>query len=260
MAGGDRTSAEAVAPPAAAGKRPPDKHALQNALQATLSALEAERKTAPRGGRPGAVPEYTRPAPRRRRRLSIVGAIGIALALAAAVGAGYGLRAIGQIQPDAETPAPRAAPRMRIADNERAAVSQTVAVLRELQSISRPDVRYRFYFDRVAFAKGDVERHLMNVRDAELRRALDETVALHVLAANAWRAKTLNERDKWEAVGDDPSSELCPQARRVLAVSDEPANMSRAQWRGHALAAAVPLLWDCAGERLAEVERGLNQR
>jgi hypothetical protein len=36
--------------------------------------------------------------------------------------------------------------------------------------------------------------------------------------------------------------------------------MSRAQWRGMALAASIPLLWDCAGERLADLDRMLRDR
>jgi hypothetical protein len=98
------------------------------------------------------------------------------------------------------------------------------------------------------------------VKDADVRRALREALALHVLAAGAWRAKMLNERGAWEVVGDDPGADACQPVRRVLAVSDEPPGMTRSQWRGIALSAAIPLLWDCAAERIAEVERALRDR
>lgn len=239
----------------------PDKQALHSALRATLDALEAERKTPARSARgPAGVP-YTRAEPRRRRRrLSVLGAIVIVIALAAAVGAGYALRELGQPPAETGAAAPKAAPRLRPAESERVSVTQAVAALRDVQSVSRADVPYRVYFNRVSFAKGDVDRHVEAIRDTELKTALSETMALHVLAAAAWRAKTLNEREKWEAVGDDPSIEVCAGAKRLLSVSEDPPNMSHSQWRGITLAAGLPLLWDCAGERLAEVERGLNSK
>jgi hypothetical protein len=247
--------------PASPGSRPtPDKHALQDVLRATLSALEDERKTtarAPRGGVPvGALPgRETAP---RRRTLSVGAAVAIVLALGAAVGAGYGLSVLGHRAADIGTSSAKAAPRVRVSENERAVVAQTISVLRDLQSVSRVDVPFRIYFNRVAFAKGDVERGVESVKDPEIRAAFNETIALHLLAATAWRAKTLNEREKWEAVGDDPSAELCPALKRMLAVADVPENMSRSQWRGIALAAGVPLLWDCAAARLTDIERGLS--
>jgi hypothetical protein len=98
------------------------------------------------------------------------------------------------------------------------------------------------------------------VKDTATRTAVTEALSLHLLAANAWRAKTLNERERWETIGDDPLAELCAGTKRLLTVSEDPANMSRAHWRGVTLAASVPLLWDCAAERLAALERGLNAK
>ena len=229
--------------------RKPDPLTLQTALRATLDALEAEKK-------PGSAGEHA-----RRRRLSIAGAIGIALALAAAVGVGYGLNHLGQRPADVgAAPPPRIVVRLKPSESERVSIEHAVQALRELQSVSRVDVPYRQYFSRVSFAKGDVDRHLEAIRDTELRSALSDTMALHVLAAAAWRAKTLNEKEKWEAVGEDPSVETCAAAKRILAITDDAPNMSRAQWRGMTLAAGVPLLWDCAAERLSEVERGLGSK
>ena len=242
--------------PAAPGQKP-DTDALHDALRATLDALEAEKKTpgySQRGSQGG-------PAPSRKRRLSVIGAVGIALALAAAVGVGYGLRELGQRPADVSAAMPpRIVVRLKPSESERVSIARAVQALRELQSVSRVDVPYRHYFSRVSFAKGDVERHLAEIRDTELRAALSDTMALHVLAAEAWRAKTLNEKEKWEAVGDDPSVETCAAAKRLVAITDDAPNMSRAQWRGITLAAGVPLLWDCAAERLGEVERGLDNK
>lgn len=176
------------------------------------------------------------------------------------VGAGwYTIQARARRQAEEATAAARASAR-RIAEADRAPVSDVITILKDLQSVSRVDVPYRVYFNRVSFAKTDIDRHLAAVKDAELKGALVTTLGMHLLAANAWKAKTLNERDKWEAVGDDPVAELCAGTRRVLGISDEPPGLSRSAWRGMAIAAAIPLLWDCASDRVAEVERSLKER
>jgi hypothetical protein len=237
-------SAKTAARPApAAPETKPDKLALQDALRATLSAIEAERSA---------------PAPRRRRQpLSVTGAVVISLLLAGAVAGGYALRAVGQQAVTIEPAMVRPQPRMRVTDNERASVTQAVSVLRDLQTVSRADVPYRVYWSRVSFAKGDVEKALEGVRDVDLRNALGEVLTLHLYAATAWRAKTQNEKDTWETVGNDPAAEICPGMKRLLTVSEDAGSLSRAHWRGLTVAAGVPLLWDCTEERLAEVERGL---
>ena len=243
-------SAKAAPRPVASkpGQRP-DKVQLQDALLATLSALEAER---------GATPEGKGPRP--RRKLSVAGAFVISLLLLAAVGVGYGLSVLGQRPAEVTATPSRAVPRLRVAENERASVTQALSALRDLQSVSRAEIPYRQYFSRVSFAKGDVATALASVKDLELKSALGEALTIHVYAAAAWQAKTLNEREKWEAIGDDPAAEICPGTKRLLTVSEEPANMSRAQWRGIAIAAGLPLLWDCAAERLADIERGLSDK
>jgi hypothetical protein len=256
-----------------AGTRPPpDKQTLQDALRATIEALETERaQERPRLPRatsrspviaPSPAPASERSArmqpPERRRRFSMVAAI-LAVSLLGIVGVWYGTRAPGEGDRASTATGPVPA-RPKLAESERLAITQALGVLRELQSISTVDVPYRVYFNRFSFARAEADRHLADVRDAEARAALGDAVALHSLAANAWRAKTLNERDKWETVGQDPAADHCVATRRVLGIADEPANMSRAQWRGMALAASIPLLWDCAGERLAEIDRMLRDR
>jgi hypothetical protein len=183
----------------------------------------------------------------------------IAVSLLGIVIVWYGLRAPAESDrtPTVVNPVPA---RPKLADAERPAITQALGTLRELQSISTVDVPYRVYFNRFSFARAEAERHLAEVRDPDARAAVVDAVALHALAANAWRAKTLNERDKWETVGQDPAGDLCVATRRVLGIADEPPNMSRAQWRGMALAASIPLLWDCAGERLADLDRMLRDR
>jgi hypothetical protein len=242
------------------GRLPPDKEALQSALRATLDALQAEGTPGQRGrGAPGIGGELA-DTPPPRKGLSITTVLAAIVVLLAAVGGGYGLRVLGQRQAEIDAAAARAVVHLRIVEHERAAVAEGLTALRALQDMSHVETPYRVYFNKVAFTKTDVERSLQSVKDTATRTAVTEALSLHVLAAAAWRAKTLNERERWETVGDDPLADLCLSTRRLLAVSEDPANMSRAQWRGMTLAAGVPLLWDCAADRLAALERGLNAK
>lgn len=240
------------APPGAAttsGRLPPDKQALQSALQATLDALQADPR---RGGFDDA------DAPRRKLTLTtVLGAIVVFIAI---IAGGYGLHALGRRQAEIEAEAARPIAHVRIVDEERTSVAEALTALRSLQELSRVETNYRTYFNRVAFVKTDVERALQAVKDTPTRTAVTEALSLHILAASAWRAKTLNERERWETIGEDPLAEACAGTKRLLTVSEDAANMSRAHWRGLTLAAGVPLLWDCAGERLAALERGLNAK
>jgi hypothetical protein len=126
--------------------------------------------------------------------------------------------------------------------------------LKDIQTVSTPAVQYSVYSGRVAFAKADVNRYLGMAVAPELTSAVRDTMSLHVLATAAWRARTLESKDAWEAVGQDPAIELCPSARRVIDFADVPAGQSRAHARGVAVAASIPLLWECAGARLSALE------
>jgi hypothetical protein len=270
-AGPPPTGAAGPGIPPAGMRPPPDRQTLQDALRATMEALETERAQErpkpPRAtSRPVVAPSpasAAEPSARmqpaeRRRSLSMLAAI-VAVSLLGIVAVWYGTRAPGEADRVSTATGPVPA-RPKLAESERLAITQVLGVLRELQSISTVDVPYRVYFNRFSFARAEADRYLADVRDVDARAALGDAVALHSLAASAWRAKTLNERDKWETVGQDPAADHCAATRRVLGIADEPANMSRAQWRGMALAASIPFLWDCAGERLAEIDRMLRDR
>jgi hypothetical protein len=261
---------EAALPQAEPKPEKPDTRALEDVLHHALDRFDEENRQAAAGSRPAArraapvapvavsAPLDTDRPPARRRRLSVAGAVVVAAALGAVVAAWYAAQSRPEHAIVASTA--RQPSGLPVTMTDRAAIGQTVAVLHDLHTVSRVDVPYRVYFNRVSFAKADVQRYTQGLEDAEVRDGLRSALALHVLAAEAWRAKTLNERDKWEAVGNDPAIDLCPPAQRLLSVSDEAPNVTRAQWRGIAVAAAIPLLWDCAADRVADIEQSLRGR
>jgi hypothetical protein len=153
-------------------------------------------------------------------------------------------------EPDA---APVAAP--SASEVERAAFAEVLRALKDLQAASTSTVPYAAYSSRVAFAKADVDRYLGTAAAPQAKADVRDTMELHVLAAAAWRARTLDSKDAWEAVGQDPAIDLCPSARQVIDFAETPAGRSRAHARGLSVAGAIPLLWECAGARLNALDR-----
>jgi hypothetical protein len=231
----------------------PDKQALQSALRSALQSIDtpAGAPAAPGAAAAGAA------APRRARLLIAAGLVVAALLLG-----GAAAWFAADFLPDEAAPVVAAVdttrPRLRVGDADRAPATQAMNALKGLQSVSRVDVPFRVYFNRVALARSDADRAIQAIRDPEVRAPLFQALALHGLAAAAWKTRTLDERDRWEAVASDPGVELCGPVKRLLAVPDEPAGMARGQWRGMTVAASIPLLWDCAAERLAAVEQALK--
>ena len=245
-------------------RAPGGRESLDDLMKLALESLDApapKRPPRPRPARP--VPQALKSAPGAvdvtpaRSRLSLARALLIA-GLLIIVAGGWSL-ARSNRKPEGPFVTARAVALPILGAAERASVSQTLGALHDLQSVSRIDVPHRVYATRIAFAKTDLDRHLGGVNDPDLLSALRGTFALHRLAARAWEAKTFNAREQWEAVGDDPAVELCPAVKRLLAIADEPAGMSRSAWRGITIAAAIPLLWDCAADRFAGLDRAVRE-
>ena len=153
--------------------------------------------------------------------------------------------------PAASAPAPPPPP---LDEQQRAALGEIVKSLNKLQAGSALSTGLSVYGSRVAFAKSDVERFLESTAPGPARTGVREVLDIHLLAAAAWRARSLDEKDVWEAVGQEPAIDLCPSVRRVVDFAVQPAGVSRAQARGVALASSVPLLWECAAQKLAALE------
>lgn len=220
--------------------------ALKRAVEA--EAAETARRPAPPAARP--------------RRSRAVYALIVLCALLIVLVVWYGTGRREALQEPVSGPARPAAPaRPRLSEAERKSVTEALVTVRDLQSLTRGDAPYNVYATRVQYMKADVGRYLQAADgDLEMKAAFRDILALYDLAASAWRARTLNEKDKWETVGRDPAIDLCQPLRRVADFADEPPGMSRAQWRGIAVGAAIPLAWECAATRANEIDRVLKER
>jgi len=139
---------------------------------------------------------------------------------------------------------------------QRAAFDEIMKSLRVLQAASSPNASLSVYSSRVVFAKADLERFMPSTAPGPGRAAVREVLDIHLLAAAAWKARTLEQKDAWEAIGQDAAIDLCPSVKRVVDFATQPENLSRAQARGVAVASAIPLLWECAGAKIEAIERG----
>jgi hypothetical protein len=157
-------------------------------------------------------------------------------------------------------PGPSGSPAPRAGDPHRAALESVAKSLRDLHSVATSTTSVSVYSTRVTAAKTEAERYLAASAPGANRTRVREALDIHLLAVSAWRAKSLDQKDAWEAVGLDPSIDLCPPLRLVADFAVQPENVSRAQSRGAAVASALPLLWECANERIAALEQTLANR
>jgi hypothetical protein len=250
-----------------------DRRDLEEALRTTLAALDKAspgqrirsrrwRRRASRASHPVARSgALAQPANRARaadvssNRVGRAGAWLIVAAVAVTIALGTAMLAScgGRPSPVTSTAASVAPSRpLELTDDERAALEAALTVTEELDRIVAAGVPFRAYFNHASSAHAEAGRHLDEVKDGEPKQLLQQALGLHRLAAGAWRARTVNEHDAWEQIGRDPAAQLCATVRRVLGSGDEPAGMSRAQWRGMVIAATIPLVWDCAAERVTQ--------
>jgi hypothetical protein len=134
------------------------------------------------------------------------------------------------------------------------ALETIVRPLRELQSSITPSVSLNDYASRVASTRADVER-LVTSAPEPARTQAREVLDVHRLAVGAWRARTVNDKDEWERIGQDPDIDLCASVKRAADAASGSRSVSRARARGAAVAASLPQLWACAAEKVAALDR-----
>jgi hypothetical protein len=180
------------------------------------------------------------------------------LALGAAAGLYLAVQSQTPVEPPSASAAATPATPTAVQREQRAALDEVLRSLRELQAISAPSTALSVYSSRVLFARTDVERFLAAAPAGPDRTAVREVLDVHLLAAAAWKARTLEQKELWEPVAQDPAIELCASVKGVVDFAVLPENVPRAQARGAAVASTIPLLWECAAEKIAALDRRLS--
>ena len=161
---------------------------------------------------------------------------------------------LGEHVPWLESPAAAPPPIVSPEARRRVALDEIVTALRRLQAEATPGAPLNDYASRVAVARLNVERLVVEAPE-RVRGPAREVLDLHRLAVGAWRARTIDDRDEWVRLGQDPAIDLCPPVKRAADAAAPPASASRARARGVAVGAALQPLWECAAERVAALER-----
>ena len=128
-----------------------------------------------------------------------------------------------------------------------------VMALRRLQAASIPTTSLPSYASRVNVAQGVVGRYVEGEAPMDAKRSLRAILDLHVLAVTAWQLRATDTPLAWESVSRSATLELCDPVRNAAYIAEQQ-GQNTAQTRGRAIAASIPLLWECAAKRLAELD------
>lgn len=138
-------------------------------------------------------------------------------------------------------------------------LSDALKALKGLQSATTAGVSYRDYAPRVTDVKIQVDQLLGDAPDDPVKSALVEALGFHVYASNAWNARIASSN--YDAVASDPLYDKCEPLKREVERLDPgtSAASERLLRRGITISlAGVPLIWNCASERVNEAERLLR--
>ena len=198
---------------------------------------------------------------RPNRSALVVAAIVAALVVAGGVGGGVQSRS--EAPKSAAPPAAVAPHPPSPADDEKRAVADSLRVLRNLRGLTQAKVNYMDYAQKAFDARITVDRYAKSPGgDAELKGGMGEALELYLFAASAWNAGLrVNQQDQQAAraalasMANHPALGLCPLLKAAHDGARGEADIPLEVAQGVAVAAGVPIIWACAAEKLAEVER-----
>jgi hypothetical protein len=150
------------------------------------------------------------------------------------------------------TAAPSTTPEQNLAGT----YGNSVRALRRLAALSVRSISLSSYEAQVAGAQAIVGRYMEGDAPADVKRNVRAILDLHLLAVAAWRLRAVDTPQAWEPVSRSPALELCAPVRNAADIAERP-GQNDAQARGHAIALAIPLLWECASTRLALLDATL---
>jgi hypothetical protein len=160
--------------------------------------------------------------------------------------------------PPAPAPAPQSSP-VPPADTRPPFGSDAAAALnalRGLQAAVAAGVSYREYVPRVIEARATVETFLQNPASGEtgVKGLMHAAMNLYALGADAWNARL--HKGGYEALATNPAADLCPAlGTKMTAAREQGLLKANRLSTGIGVAAGLPQIWDCAGEKVDEAGR-----
>jgi hypothetical protein len=235
-----RASSSAAAP---APKRSVAPLPVANVQETVKAALREQDRL-----RGGLAPSAAHARPRSRARW-----LGLAL-LVVIVAGGSAFYFAETLEPDAPVGAPSS---LALSDapapSEPSSYDNAVIALRRLQAASIATISLPTYETRLSAAQAVLGRYMESEAPADAKRSLGAILDLHLLAVTAWRLRAVDSPQAWESVSRSPALELCESVRNAAYIAERP-GQNTAQARGRAVAASIPLLWECAASRLAQLD------
>ena len=198
----------------------------------------------------------------RPNRSALVAAA-IVAALVVAGGIWWGVQSRSEAPKTAAPPTGAVPPPPSPAADEKQAVADSLRVLQNLRGLTQAKVNYMDYAQKAFDARVTVDRYAKSPGgNAELKSGMGEALELYIFAASAWNAGLrANQQDEQVAraalasMANHPSLGLCPQLKSAHDRAQSQADIPLEVAQGVAVAAGVPIIWACALEKLAEVER-----
>lgn len=135
-----------------------------------------------------------------------------------------------------------------------AAANDILQSLNGLRAVGAPHTSLPAYVSQVSSARADLERLMASSAPASVKDDARGVFEIYRLAGDAWTARVREDVALAEAVGEDPALAMCP-ALTPIVDGAPPTERSRAHARGVVVASSLSMLWECAAERLAALER-----
>ena len=121
-------------------------------------------------------------------------------------------------------------------------------------------VSYREYGPRVIETRAAGETFLQNPAsgDTGVKGAMHAAMNLYALGAEAWNARL--HKSGYEALATNPTTDLCPALGIKMTEAREHGLLKQNRLStGIGVAAGLPQIWACAGEKVDEASRLMAQ-
>ena len=131
-----------------------------------------------------------------------------------------------------------------------------LAALQAVQASVAQGATYGDYAARVSESRAVVETFLQNpaAPDSGLKAVMNAGVRLYALGVEAWGVRL--RKTGYESLAADPAADLCPAlSEKIRGARDQGLLKPTPQGHGIGVAAGLPQILTCAGERVDEASR-----